>query len=234
MRNSLVVSVIAAVGLLAGCASEPSLLDSETGGTSVASLPGSTFSSEGVDREYRINAADRLSISIYPDKTLTLADVRVDANGSVLVPPLGIVKVEGRTTAEAGKLISDGLAKCCLRSPQVAVQITEAISQQFTVTGAVKTPNTYAMKGKVGLLQAVSMAGGPDPTVADTRRVGIIRTINGQRAGKIFNLQDIMAGRDANPDILPGDEVIVDSSKGKGAWKSVMQALPLATLFAIF
>ena len=130
--------------------------------------------------------------------------------------------------------IQDRLKACCLQDPQVAVEVTEAFSQQITVMGAVKTPNTYNLRGRTTLAQAVAMAGGTDDALADTGRVGVIRYQNGQRSGQVFNLKSILAGRANDPEIYGGDQIIVDTSTAKSTWKTLLQAIPLAGVFAMF
>jgi polysaccharide biosynthesis/export protein len=184
--------------------------------------------------EYRISPYDKLSIAVFPVRDYTVPAVRVAADGSILVPPLGSIRAQGKTIAALAAEIEAGLTECCLRKPQVVVQVEETISQQVTVTGAVKSANVYNLRGPTTLVKAINLAGGPDLGIADIRRVGIIRQINGQRAGKIFNLREIQAGRAEDPEVFGGDQIIVDTSDAKSAWRTVLSAIPVSSIFAVF
>lgn len=230
-RSTVLLSGLCA--LLVGCADGSSqLVDSAPGG--VLGAPDSVTYTQAVADEYRISPQDRLSINIYPVRDFSIPSVRVAGDGSVLVPAVGPVQAAGKSTRQLSQEIQDKLAACCLQKPMVVVQVEETVSQQITVAGAVKQSNVYNLKGRTTLLQAISMAGGADPSSADLRRVGIIRMTNGQRTGKVFNLKDIQAGRADDPEVFGGDKIVVDTSGGKGAWKAVMQAMPLSAFFAVF
>ena len=56
----------------------------------------------------------------------------------------------------------------------------------------------------------------------------------GQRTGAIFNLEDIRAGKAADPVIYGGDYIVVDSSQTKSAWHNVISAIPFIGAFAAF
>ena len=184
--------------------------------------------------EYRLGPQDKVSITVYPVKEYSLPNARVAGDGSVLVPPLGLLRAQGKTTAAFAAEIKAGLTACCLKNPEVVVQLEETMSRQITVTGAVKTANVYNLRGRTTLLQAISMAGGVDSATANLKRVGVIRMVNGQRTGKVFNLLDIQAGRAADPDVFGGDQIIVDTSDRKSAWRTVLSAIPITSFFAVF
>jgi len=215
--------------LLASCAGggQSRLMDG-------VAVSGGSQDAQRAPEEYKINPQDKISINVYPDKTFSIPDVRVSADGTILLPPLGLILVQGRTASELGAELQKRLADCCLQRPQVAVQVTDTVSQQITVMGAVKAPNAYNLRGRTTLLQAVTMAGGPDNALANTKRIGVIRYTDGKRTGKIFNLQDIQAGRAEDPLIVGGDEIIVDTSDGKSTWRGFVQAMPLASIFMLF
>ncbi len=200
----------------------------------VLGAPDPVIYAQSETEEYTIGPQDRLSINVYPVRDFSIPSVRVTADGSVLVPPIGSVRAQGKTATALAAEIQAALIQCCLQRPQVVVQVEETISRQITVSGAVKTSNYYNLRGRMTLTQAVAMAGGPDPQTADTRRVGVIRMVGGQRTGKVFNLQDIQANRAEDPEIFGGDQIIVDTSDSKSTWRNIISAMPFAALFTVF
>jgi polysaccharide export outer membrane protein len=218
--------VVAFCALLSACAS--SELAGEPGGVLPPPDPVAPV------QEYRISANDKLSISVYPAKDMSLQGVRVDATGSILFPPTGPVVAQGKTVRELGAELQSKLADCCIKDPQVVVMVDEAQVQQVTIDGAVTQSGVYPLRGPTTLMGALAMAKGPDRTTANLKRVAVQRMAGGQRTGAIFNLEDIRAGKAVDPVIYGGDYIIVDSSQTKSAWRNVISAIPFVGAFAAF
>lgn len=196
-----------------------------------------TFQSAGgppqqaVTQDYRIGPLDKLNITVFQVKDLTLEEVQVDGSGRVFLPLIGSVVAAGKTTQELSAEIADRLRGQFLQSPQVAVWVAEAISQKVTVDGSVVQPGVYTMSGPTTLLQAVAMARGPDLKYANLSRVAIFRTINGQRNAAVFDLKAIRAGKAPDPAILGNDVVVVEGSTAKGVFREILAALPGLAIF---
>jgi polysaccharide export outer membrane protein len=225
-KSSLGAVVVALCALLSACASSD--LAGEPGGVLAPPDPVAPV------QEYRISANDKLSIAVYPTTDMSLQGVRVDATGSILFPPTGVVAVQGKTVRELAAELQSKLAECCLKNPQVVVTVDEALVQQVTVDGAVVQSGVYPLRGPTTLTQALALARGPDRATANLKRVGVQRMTGGQRTGAIFNLEDIRAGKAADPVIYGGDYIVVDSSQTKSAWHNVISAIPFVGAFAAF
>lgn len=200
----------------------------------VLGAPDAGTYAQSATEELRIGPQDRLSIAIYPAREMSLPSVRVGVDGTILVPAVGTVTAQGKTPPELAQELQRQLGECCLQRPQVVVQIEETLSRRIAVMGAVKTSGVHNLSGRATLMQAISMAGGVDTATANMKAVGIIRTVNGQRAGKVFNLVDIQAGRAEDPEVFGGDQIIVDTSDSKTAWRNFISAIPLTSFFAVF
>jgi polysaccharide biosynthesis/export protein len=215
---------------LSGCASDKfdsSLLRTElppADQSGVALVP---------QQEYRIGPLDKLSISVFQMNDLSMEKVQVDANGRLLMPLIGAVDAKGKTTADLSEIIADKLTKY-LQNPQVSVLLDESISQRITVTGAVMNSDVYQIRGRTTLMQAITMAKGPDRTTANLKRVAVYRIADGQRIGALFNVEDIRAGRAPDPEVFGGDTIIVDSSNTRTTWRAVIQSVPFFGVFAAF
>lgn len=180
--------------------------------------------------EYRIGPLDKLKITVFQVEDLTLDKVQVDSSGQILLPLIGAVNAQGRTTTELSADIADKLRKDFLQSPQVSVLVEEAASQKVTVDGAVKRAGVFDMKGRTSLMQAVAMAEGADRD-AKLRQVVVFRTKDGQRQAARFDMTAIRKGEAADPELLGGDVVVVPGSSVARTVRDVISALPA---FAIF
>jgi polysaccharide export outer membrane protein len=215
----------AAMLLLSGCAS--SQLKAENYGVDLP--PPSTGPVAAAVREYRIGPLDKISVQIFQNKDLSLEGVRVPVTGKILLPMVGEIDVVGLTATELAAGVSTRLSACCLQNPQVMVQVDEAVSQQITITGAIKEQGVFGLRGPTTLLQAISMAKGPEETASN--RVAVFRTVDGQRMGALFDIDAIRAGRAKDPEIFGGDMIVVDTSSAKSAWRGMISAVPFLGVF---
>lgn len=115
--------------------------------------------------DYRIGAEDILEISIFEweqrGETRTL-DVRVTETGSIALPVVGDLKVEGLTAEQIKQLLERHLREGgILNIPRVSVLIKEFRSKRVAVVGAVQEPGVYTLRQNVGtLLELLTLAGG--------------------------------------------------------------------------
>jgi polysaccharide export outer membrane protein len=181
---------------------------------------------------YKIGPLDVLNISVFKVPDLN-KDVQVAEDGTINYPLLGDVPAAGETAHQLEQQLTKKLGAKYLKNPQVTVLVKEFNSQRVTVSGAVKTSGVYAIKGKTSLMQVVAMAGDVDSST-DSGDVVVFRNINGQRSAAKFDIDAIKAGRAADPEVEPGDVVVVNSSVTKVALHNVLMALPLASTAAVF
>jgi polysaccharide export outer membrane protein len=181
---------------------------------------------------YKIGPLDVLEVSVFkvPDLSKT---VQVGEDGSITYPLIGQVTAAGRTAHELEVDLKQKLGEKYLRSPQITVLVKEYNSQRVTISGAVKTTGVYAIKGKTTLLRVIAMAGDIDASTASGDIV-VFRTVDGQRSAARFDADSINNGKVDDPEVLPGDVVVVDTSATKVALSNVLRVLPLATSAAIF
>jgi polysaccharide export outer membrane protein len=83
------------------------------------------------------------------------------------------------------------------------------------------------------LIQAVALAKGTTPD-ANARRVAVFRMIDGKRAAAAFDQTSIRRGEADDPQIYPGDIIVVDGSSIKAAQKQFLQTVPLLSLFRFY
>ncbi len=184
--------------------------------------------------EYRLGPFDKIGVAVYQMTDLTFPEVQVDASGSIVLPQVGTLNVAGKTTRDVSFDIATKLAECCLRDPQVTVTLREALSQQVTVSGAVRNQGVISLRGATTLGQVVAMAGGADMASANPHAVLVLRNINGQRSRAVFDLDAISKGMAPDPQILAGDSIVVDTSQAKSAVKAALASLPFLGVFTLF
>lgn len=166
--------------------------------------------------DYKIGNQDTLIVDVFqvPDLSKT---VQVDASGYILMPLIGQVQASGQTAKQLGDQIAAQLGKDYLKDPLVTVTVKESSTQKITVDGAVVQPGVFPIAGRTTLLQAIAMARGPDPTVADLHKVALFRATgkSDDRKASLYDLADIRTGKKPDPEVLPNDIIIVDSSGGR-------------------
>ena len=62
----------------------------------------------------------------------------------------------------------------------------------------------------------------------------ILRTIDGQPMGAVFDVGKIRRGEMPDPEMQPGDTVVVGFSALKAAWRDVLSTAPLVAVFRPF
>ena len=191
--------------------------------------PPDAQSATSLDASYRIAPLDKLTINVFQVAQLS-GSYQVDLTGRIGMPLLGTVQAANKTTEEFQQHLTDLLSKKLLKNPEVTVGLTEATGSRVTVDGSVAKPGVFPMFGKTTLLQAIATAGGPDE-YANPKRVAIFREIGGKRMAAAFDLSAIREGQDDDPEIYRGDVIVVDGSKGRRAFRDIISALPLGSLF---
>ena len=122
------------------------------------------------NRVYLLGAGDVLEISVFRVEDLN-KEVRVNGNGQLFLPLIGIVNVEGMSVPKVESLIAEKLSKDYIQNAQVSVFVKEYRSQEITVMGAVGKPDVYSVTRYRGVVEMLSLAGGVTDKAADSIRV---------------------------------------------------------------
>ena len=221
--------VLLAAGLLSACQSPRAGLPHGADAYAVIPPPaaGTTRSA------YRIGPLDVLAITVFQEPELSQRDLQVDASGNLLMPLVGTVQARGKTAHQLSREIAGRLGTEYLVDPQVTVTVTASVSQQVTVEGNVTMPGVYDITGAPTLLEALARARSPT-RVARLQEVVVFRTIDGRRAGAVFDVAAIRNGRAPDPELLGGDVVVVGFDAVKGAFRDFLTTAPLVSAFRTF
>lgn len=185
-----------------------------------------------LESDYKVAPADKLTIKVLKSDELT-GDYQVDLAGHISMPLIGEIAAAGLTTSQLDTKISELLSQKYFENPDVSVGIKESALRTVTVDGAVREGGAYPVAGPLTLMQAVALAKGTTED-ANTRRVAVFRTISGQRQAAAFDLTAIRHGESPDPQVYPGDIVVVDGSAIKAGYKRFVQAIPLIGIFRPF
>jgi len=135
---------------------------------------------------YRLGALDKVRIKVWEwrpaqsdtfEWTALNGEFTVDASGAVSLPIIGMIAVDGQTTAEVAVAVASRLKEVAglMRAPNAAVEIAQY--RPFYIVGAVEKPGEYPFRPGMSVLQAVSIAGGfhrPETSLSRFERETII------------------------------------------------------------
>lgn len=134
--------------------------------------------------------------------------VRVSAAGTVSLPLIGDINVNGLDEPAAARAIAAALlAKGMLLHPQVAVLVTSWTDQDVTVLGEVARPGVYPFAAHHRLLDVISAASGLSPTAGSV--ITVIHRADPATPILIALDATQTASPSQNPDLQPGDTVQV-------------------------
>ena len=179
--------------------------------------------------DYKIAPMDKLAIKVFKMEDLS-GDYDVDLAGNISLPLIGQVEAANLTTAQLDDLLSQKLGAKYLEHPDISVAIKASTAHVVTVDGAVKDGGSFPVGGPISLIQAVALAKGTTED-ANARRVAVFRTIGGKRQAAAFDLTSIRRGEAQDPQIYPGDIVVVDGSSVKATQRQILQTIPLLAIF---
>jgi polysaccharide export outer membrane protein len=167
---------------------------------------------------------DVLEISVFKVPELSKS-VQVAPTGTINLPLIGEMPAAGKTAQQIEQDLTRRLAATYLNNPQVTVFVKEHNSQTVTVEGAVMRPGVFPIKGKLSLVQVVAIAGGLNNDLYD-KNVTVFRTVRNERVSKVYDIDDVRAGKAADPALRAGDIVVVDNNLGKVVLNTFIKIIP--------
>jgi polysaccharide export outer membrane protein len=149
------------------------------------------------DQTYQLGPGDELRVVVFGFDSITNAYTVSDA-GTISLPLLATIDVEGLSTAELETAISGALRSRDL-APRASVSVQVQKFRPFYILGEVQRPGQYPYVPGMTVLTAVSIAGGYTFR-ANKRDAELVRT----RKHVSYKAR---AGTDAR--VLPGDTLMV-------------------------
>jgi len=149
--------------------------------------------------DYRLGAGDKLGITVFNEKELSM-DVRLSDAGSFLYPFLGEVIAKNKTIGDVQALLTSQLKDGYLVDPKVYVSILEY--RPFFVNGEVGRPGGFPYQPGLTIRKAISLAGGLTARASPTK-IYVIHENDPTGVPRLTTLNAVL---------LPGDIVTVDQS----------------------
>jgi polysaccharide biosynthesis/export protein len=158
-----------------------------------------------VTNEYRIAIEDTLNISVWQHNDLNVIAI-VGPDGTVSIPLIGDVILNGLTKKEAADLITAKLKKY-VKEPVVTISVTDFGGRRIRVLGQVQNPGSLRYSGQMTLLEAVSRSGGPT-NLAQLHQCSVFR---GSETVFEVDLYELLYNKNMKLDIplQPGDTVFI-------------------------
>ncbi len=217
MKQKL-VALLACLILFAACQPRRNLVyfsEGNANSTGTVSLPAGAM-------EIKIQTDDVLRVTVStlsPESNLLFnpqgseLGYKVDRNGNIGFPVVGLIKVEGLTLQEAQVKIATDLTKF-VKNPVVTTQF---LNFKITVIGEVNRPNSFSITNdRVNVLEALGLAG--DMTIYGKREnVLIIRQNGNERTMARINMNNRNVLNSPFFNLKQNDIVYVEPDRAKAA-----------------
>lgn len=156
-----------------------------------------------------IGRLDTVEVKVFREDDLTTVS-QLSGNGTLSMPLIGAVRIEGLTTDQAAAVITAKLKDGYLVRPQVSVSIEARLKRTVTILGQAQTPGVFEIPAhrQLTLSEAVGLAGGAT-RIANLKKVTVksrgseVRTIN---------LKDITTGKGKDVPLRDGDIITIPES----------------------
>lgn len=162
---------------------------------------------------YLLQPGDLLEVTVFKEEDMSRV-ARINTNGTITFPLVGIVKVSDCSLAEAEKILTENL-KRYFKNPQVSILIKEYANNTVYVLGQVKKPSSLKIPPEKNLtvLEAITSAGG-FTDIANTSKVKVLRMENGKQKSIDVDISQITKQGKKSLDInlMSGDVVFVPQS----------------------
>jgi polysaccharide export outer membrane protein len=176
-----------------------------------------------------IAPGDKLRVTVFQVESLS-GEYRVEENGQIDFPLIGIVQAQGQTPSQFAKLLAARLGERNLRNPNVQVAVAERAQQTITIEGAVNQPAVVPIRGQTTLLKAIALARGTTAE-ANASQVVVFRQVRGQRMAAAFDLRAIRRAEATDPVIYPNDVVVVSDNGNRKLLDTILRAVPVLGIF---
>jgi polysaccharide export outer membrane protein len=133
----------------------------------------------------------------------------INADGTVVLPLIGVVRVEGTTVSQATQQINTRL-KGIIENPDARVSVANPRLPVVTVVGEVRTPGRFEVQHGEGVLPALALAGGVTE-FADLDDIYVVRKYPTRQRVR-FRYSDLVGGVAGSLGFVlrDGDVVVVE------------------------
>lgn len=164
------------------------------------------------DEGYRYKAGDRLFLSV-PERPALNREMVIEANGTVTLPLIGSIEVEGLSQPEMQAKVFKALNDLYPSIKEDSFSISPVLGVVIYVTGEVADPGQFSFATAPTLWEAIREAGGPSGKAS----LGEVRVVADETKGGESHVYDVLSALETGSvDKLPllndGDTVVIPSS----------------------
>jgi polysaccharide export outer membrane protein len=155
-----------------------------------------------------LGPGDSIRVTVFGNPDLT-TETRLAAQGTIRMPLIGEIDLNGVTPTEAANRIAQRLKRGqFLKDPQVTVNLVQMRSRQVSVLGQVARPGRYVLEDHARVTDAIALAGGITPAGDE-----MVTVMSGHdRVKQVVNVANMYRTADtsANVELHNGDTVYVE------------------------
>lgn len=170
-----------------------------------AAVSGAAVAQNNDYKGYVLGPDDSVQVIVYGQSEFNVT-TRVKADGSIVMPLIGIVNARGETNITLAKSITDKLvASGYLKQPLVNIEVGSYVSRSVNIAGAVGAPGIVPLDRPYHALEALLKVGwvrGDGANFVYLRRPG-------QPERKLEVEQLVRGDANADPLLVPGDTLFV-------------------------
>jgi polysaccharide export outer membrane protein len=155
---------------------------------------------------YIIGPEDSLQITVWKEPTLS-GTIPVRPDGMISMGLVGDITAAGMTPTALSTDISQRLKKY-IQDPVVNVVVLGVNSKRIFLVGEVGKVGPVVMTPGMTPLQAI-VTGGGLTQFANSKRIYILRTVDGKQQKIPFNYKQALKGGNAGVSLLSGDTIVV-------------------------
>jgi polysaccharide export outer membrane protein len=171
-----------------------------------AAVQGEVVQASPVD--YHLGPDDVVEVLVWKNPDLS-REIKVRPDGKISLPLIGDVQAAGLTAEELSAAITQELSVYYKKTPEVATIVKEVNSAFVYMLGEVANQGKIVATNGTTLLQAIALAGGFSE-FASRNKIIVRRRIEGGGVSTfVFRYKDIIAERQDNITLKPGDTIIV-------------------------
>lgn len=149
------------------------------------------------DFVYTLSPGNRIKVTVFGEDDLS-GEFEVDNTGTLSMPLIGNITVQGLTPRQLEELIADQLKDGYLLNPRISLEVLNF--KPVFILGEVNKPGSYAYVNSMTVINAIALGGGYTYR-ASTGSVTIMR----EKDGKKIEIE----GEETTP-VYPGDTITVD------------------------
>jgi polysaccharide export outer membrane protein len=138
----------------------------------LAAAPQVSQSAQQLRPTYVLGANDQVIIRAFEVDEINEKPFRIDSDGSITLPLVGVVKAAGLTVQELEADLTNRL-KTYVKDPHVTINVTQFRTEPVFFVGAFQKPGIYPLEGRRTLVEMLSSVGGLQPNAS--RRIKVTR-----------------------------------------------------------